>query len=49
MRPVVLAAGAFAGSPLSHGGVDCDDIQVDIGSVRAANAYFDTMDNVLWD
>lgn len=49
MRPVVLAAGAFAESPLSHGRVDRDDIQVDIGSMHAANAYFDAADNVLWD
>ena len=47
--PHVLAAGALTESPLSRDGFGCDDIKVDVGSVRAVSAYVDTADAAFGD
>ena len=47
--PHVLAAGALTESPLSRDGFGCDDIKVDVGSVRAVSAHVDTADAVFGD
>lgn len=45
----VLVPGAFAESPFSRDVFGCDDIKVDVGSVRAVSAYVDTADAVFGD